>query len=50
ELGYLSNPQDLRALVDGNDQKSLAETLAHALESFVLATSTPEPAAAAPVP
>lgn len=50
ELGYLSNPQDLRALVDGNDQKSLAETLAHALESFVLTTSTPEPAAAAPVP
>jgi len=50
ELGYLSNPQDLRALVDGNDQKSLAETLAHALESFVLATSIPEPAAAAPVP
>ncbi|MCA3631086.1 MAG: N-acetylmuramoyl-L-alanine amidase [Methylobacterium sp.] len=50
ELGYLSNPQDLRALVDGNDQKSLAETLAHALESFVLATSTPEPAAGAPVP
>ncbi|MCZ8271182.1 MAG: N-acetylmuramoyl-L-alanine amidase [Beijerinckiaceae bacterium] len=50
ELGYLSNPQDLRALVDGNDQKSLAETLAHALEAFVLATSIPEPAAAAPVP
>ncbi|MCA3632194.1 MAG: N-acetylmuramoyl-L-alanine amidase [Methylobacterium sp.] len=50
ELGYLSNPQDLRALVDGNDQKSLAETLAHALEAFVLATSIPESAGVAPTP
>lgn len=48
ELGYLSNPQDLRALADGNDQKSLAETLANALEAFVLATSVPDSAVVAP--
>ncbi|MCA3594992.1 MAG: N-acetylmuramoyl-L-alanine amidase [Methylobacterium sp.] len=50
ELGYLSNPLDLRALADGDDQKSLAETLAHALEAFVLATSIPESAGVAPTP
>jgi N-acetylmuramoyl-L-alanine amidase len=42
ELGYLSNAQDLRALADAKDQKALAETLAAALESFVLQTSLPE--------
>ncbi len=48
ELGYLSNAQDLKALVDGNEQKALAQTLAQALEAFVLATSRPDTATAPP--
>lgn len=44
ELGYLSNPQDSRALADRSEQKALAEMLANGLEAFVLATSRPDAA------